>query len=113
MTHSSIVSSGAGLSMGKRASKALICWAASIPDGEERTGDSFPSTALHPEDLNPEEQLLRHERENLEFAAMTLVLESGAAANHVLHVETIFHECLVRYCGPGKFKDFIPIRNTV
>src|SRR5208283_3006408 len=45
-----------------------------LPDGEERTGDSFPSTALHPEELNPEQQLLRHERENLEFAAMTLVL---------------------------------------
>jgi hypothetical protein len=45
-----------------------------LPDGEERTGDSFPSTDLHPEVLNPEQQLLRGERANLEFAAMTLVL---------------------------------------
>jgi hypothetical protein len=46
-----------------------------LPGGEERTGDSFPSTDLHPEALNPEQQLLRSERANLEFAAMTLVLK--------------------------------------
>jgi hypothetical protein len=46
-----------------------------LPGGEERTGDSFPSTDLHPEALNPEQQLLTSERANLEFAAMTLVLK--------------------------------------
>jgi hypothetical protein len=45
-----------------------------LQDGQERTEDSFPSTDLHPNALNPEEQLLRNERGNLEFAAMTLVL---------------------------------------
>jgi hypothetical protein len=45
-----------------------------LPDGQERTGDSFPSTDLHLNALNPEQQLLRNERENLEFAAMTVVL---------------------------------------
>jgi hypothetical protein len=47
-----------------------------LPSGEERTADSFESTALHPEALNPEQQLLRNERAGQEFAAMTLVLRA-------------------------------------
>jgi hypothetical protein len=42
-----------------------------LPSGEERTADSFESTALH-----PEQQLLRNERAGQEFAAMTLVLRA-------------------------------------
>jgi hypothetical protein len=41
-----------------------------LPDGEERTGDFFPSTGL-----DPEKMLLRQERTKLEFAAMDLVME--------------------------------------
>ena len=46
-----------------------------LPKGDERTADSFPSTALHPEGLNPEEQLLRQEKNKLQSAAMTLILK--------------------------------------
>ena len=46
-----------------------------LPDGKERTGDFFPSTKVHPGELNPEQHLLRQERTKLEFAAMKLVLE--------------------------------------
>jgi hypothetical protein len=45
-----------------------------LADGEERTPDSFPSTRLHPDELNPEEHVLAKERENLRRSAMTLVL---------------------------------------
>ena len=44
------------------------------PDGKERTDNSFASTDLHPDELDPERLLLRKERKNLEHAAMTLVL---------------------------------------
>jgi hypothetical protein len=46
-----------------------------LPGGDERTGDSFPSTALRPDELNPEEQLLRQEKDKLQSAAMTLILK--------------------------------------
>jgi hypothetical protein len=46
-----------------------------LPDGEERTGDFFPSTKVRLGELNPEQHLLRQERTKLEFAAMNLVLE--------------------------------------
>jgi hypothetical protein len=46
-----------------------------LPDGKERTSDSFPSTRLHPRELNPEQHLLRTERTKQELAAMTLVLK--------------------------------------
>jgi hypothetical protein len=46
-----------------------------LPDGKERTSDSFPSTRLHPGELNPEQHLLRTERTKQELAAMTLVLK--------------------------------------
>lgn len=45
-------------------------------DGEERTPDSFPSTKLHPDALNPEECILAAEEENLRRSAMTLVLRA-------------------------------------
>jgi hypothetical protein len=45
-----------------------------LPDGEERTGDFFPSTKVRPGELNPEQHLLRQERTKLEFAAMNLIL---------------------------------------
>ena len=48
-----------------------------LPDGRERTADSFASTDLHPEDLNPEQRLLRKERKQLENAAMTLILREA------------------------------------
>ena len=46
-----------------------------LPGGDERNGDSFPSTALRPDELNPEEQLLRQEKDKLQSAAMTLILK--------------------------------------
>src|SRR5437870_402129 len=46
-----------------------------LPDGEERTGDFFPSTKLHPGGLNPEQHLLRQERTKLEFAALNQMQE--------------------------------------
>lgn len=45
-----------------------------LADGEERTPDSFPSTKLHANELNPEEYVLANEKENLTRSAMTLVL---------------------------------------
>ena len=52
-------------------------------DGEERTPDSFPSTKLHANELNPEESVLATEKEKLMRAAMTLVLR-GVEGNNDL-----------------------------
>jgi hypothetical protein len=52
-----------------------------LADGEERTPDSFPSTKLHPSDLNPEEWVLATEKENLMRAAMTLLLREVEGNN--------------------------------
>ena len=54
-----------------------------LPDGEERTGDSFASATLHPEELDPEQELLRQERENLGLAAMTLLLREVEGNNEL------------------------------
>lgn len=48
-----------------------------LPDGKERTSDSFASTRLHSGELNPEQHLLRTERTKQELAAMTLVLKEA------------------------------------
>jgi hypothetical protein len=45
-----------------------------LPDGEERTADSFPSPSVQPAALNPEEQLLQDERGRLAYAAQTLLM---------------------------------------
>jgi hypothetical protein len=45
-----------------------------LPDGKERTDDSFSTTKLHPDELSPEGQVLANERARLEYAAMTLLL---------------------------------------
>jgi hypothetical protein len=58
-----------------------------LPDGEERTGDYFPSTGL-----NPEEMLLRQERTKLEFAAMNLVLEEVEGKDDLEMVFLALHE---------------------
>jgi hypothetical protein len=46
-----------------------------LPGGEERTGDHFSSTKLHPEELNPEQHLLRQEETKLKLAALDMVLK--------------------------------------
>ncbi len=45
------------------------------PEGEERTADSFAVTDLHPEELDPEQHLLKRERALLESAALKLIME--------------------------------------
>jgi hypothetical protein len=54
-----------------------------LPDGEERTADSFPSTTVHPSALNPEEQLLQDERACLAHAAQTLLMRDVEGDPHL------------------------------
>ena len=63
-----------------------------LPDGEERTGDFFPSTKLHPGGLNPEQHLLRQERTKLEFAALNLLLKEIEGNDDLESVFLALHE---------------------
>jgi hypothetical protein len=63
-----------------------------LPDGNERTGDFFPSTKLHPEELNPEQHLLRQEKTKLTFAALNLVLKEVEGKDDLELVFLALHE---------------------
>jgi hypothetical protein len=65
---------------------------APLPDGTERWGDSFPSTRLHPEELNPEQHLLRQEKTRLKFAAMSLLLKEVEGNSDLELVFLALHE---------------------
>lgn len=63
-----------------------------LPDGNERTADVFPSTKLHPGELNPEQHILRQERTKLESAALDLVRKEVEGKDDLELVFLALHE---------------------
>lgn len=63
-----------------------------MADGRERGEDDFPSTALNPDALNPEQLLLDEETHRLEFVALDLILKEVEGSPQLETVFLALHE---------------------